>query len=203
MPAQHADPDRAQTLTLQAEDLIEGVLARVPEGGWDAPSAVAPWTIRDVAGHVTWGRRLMTHTVTGRPFDDRSGAPGQPHPGAVLGVDPLGAWSAARAEYDAAATTEGLGRPAPPFVLAHDPTATAADFTMNLVGDLIVHAWDIGHALGVSVDAPAELVAAARGWSPDPIRAPGMFGAEQPAPAGADPLTAYAAFLGRRVAPPR
>ena len=79
MPAQHADPDRAQTLTLQAEDLIEGVLARVPEGGWDAPSAVAPWTIRDVAGHVTWGRRLMTHTVTGRPFDDRSGAPGQPH----------------------------------------------------------------------------------------------------------------------------
>lgn len=186
-------------LTRRAEDAVQRVLDRVPADAWDAPSACAAWSVRDVAGHLCWGRVLVTRTALGEAFTDRSGAPGSEHPGAFAGDDPASTFAGLRAETDRVYTPENLARPAPPVILARNPNATLGDFSMNMVRDMIVHAWDIAHPLGLDHEIGDDLVAAARDGLGEPLRSPVMFGPEASAPADADQLTAFAAFLGRSV----
>jgi uncharacterized protein (TIGR03083 family) len=66
----------------RSQEAFDAVLAAVPDDNWDAPSACARWTVRDVAGHVIWGQEQMRHWATGQEYTCTSGAPGAPHPGA-------------------------------------------------------------------------------------------------------------------------
>ena len=47
----------------RAQDCFDAVIAAVPADKWDAPSACAGWTVRDVAGHVIWGQEQMRKSV--------------------------------------------------------------------------------------------------------------------------------------------
>jgi hypothetical protein len=67
-----------------------------------------------------------------------------------------------------------------------------------LVTDLLAHAWDIGHALGLDIRLDADLIPGSFAWARDNIlRVPGFFGPELTPPPDADEQTRWLAYLGR------
>lgn len=181
-----------------AEELMANLLATVPADGWERPTTCVGWTVRDLAGHVTWGRDLLRHRARGEEIADRAGAPGAERPGDYLDGDPVAAYRAAWQACDAALTDEALAGPAPDFVRRVAPEATLGSFLDNMTSDLLAHAWDISDALGRPLEVPAELLevadAATAGGVP---RRPGFFAPEESPRPDAGPIDRYAAYLGR------
>jgi uncharacterized protein (TIGR03086 family) len=178
-----------------AQDGFDAVLAAVPADRWEAPSACAEWTVRDVAGHVIWAQWQMRSWATGESDPPAAGAPGSPHPAPVAGDDPLAAWRAARAEAVAVLTGEALGRTVSITGIGQVPLIAVVPL---LVTDTVAHTWDIGHALGMAVEVDPRLVAVAFDWARSyAVRRPGFFGPELDPPDGADEQTRLLAYLGR------
>lgn len=178
----------------RAQDLFDAVLDLVPSSGWDRPSACSEWTVRDVAGHVIWGQEQLRAWATGQDYDRPEGGPGAPHPGQLAGVDVVATWKAARAAADEAIIDENLTRA---VTLVIGPRPVSVVFTL-LVTDLLVHSWDIAHALGLDLRVDPDLIAGSLAWAHDHvIRAPGFFGPELAPPAGTGEQTRWLAYLGR------
>lgn len=179
----------------RAQDGFDAVLAAVRPDQWDAPSACAEWTVRDVAGHVIWGQRQMRAWATGADYGDRRGAPGAPHPGELAGPDPVRVWRAARAESVATLTPDALARTTSITGLGEGPLARIVTL---LIMDTVAHTWDIAHGIGRDVRLDPELVTVAFEWArTNVVRRPGFFGPELASPAGSDEQTRMLAFLGR------
>jgi uncharacterized protein (TIGR03086 family) len=179
----------------RAQDCFDEVVAAVAPRQWDAPSVCPEWTVRDVVGHVIWGQEQLRHWATGQDYPVGTGAPGAPHPGEMAGSDPTATWRAARERSVATLTDEGLDRLISLPGLGEIPVAA---MVVAFVTDHIAHAWDIGHALGITVPLDSELVAGSFTWARQRIlRAPGFFGPELTPPADADERTRWLAFLGR------
>jgi uncharacterized protein (TIGR03086 family) len=178
-------------LYTHAQDEFDKVLAAVPASGWAKASMCREWTVRDVAGHVIWGQRQLHAWATGDPDPARDGAPGMPHPAVMAGDDPLATWREVRTvptgkQLSRTVTLTGMGE------------VPVAGLLSLLVTDLTAHTWDIGHALGLRVDLPPDLVAASFDWARDHVvRRPGFFGPEVTPAADADAQTRMLAFLGR------
>lgn len=179
----------------RAQDAFDAVLAAVPAGRWDAPSACALWTLRDVAGHLVWGQEQLRHWATGQPYLNRAGAPGASAPAALAGDDPVATWRAARARCGEALVGEALDGTVILPGLGVQPIIAVVDLSVT---DHLAHAWDIAHALGVDLRLDLDLVAHSSAWARNHmVRVPGFFGPEQAVPAGADEQTRWLAFLGR------
>jgi uncharacterized protein (TIGR03086 family) len=179
----------------QAQDGFDAVVAAVGHDQWDSPSACAEWSVRDVAGHVIWGQRQLRAWATGEDYAERAGAPGAPHPAVLAAGDPVPAWRKAREEATATLTEENLGRLTSIPGMGEVPLAALVTL---LTTDLVAHAWDIGHALGMDVRLDPVLVSVASDWSRSHAnRRPGFFGPERTPPAEADEQTRMLAFLGR------
>jgi uncharacterized protein (TIGR03086 family) len=179
----------------RAQDEFDAVLAGVPPGAWDRPSACSAWTVRDVAGHVVWGQRQLRCWATGRDYTGPAGGPGAPHPGELVGVDPLGAWRAARAEAARTLTDEALARTITLPVMGAQPLSAIVTL---LVTDHLAHAWDIAHALALPLRLPLDLVAGSLAWAREHVvRVSGLFGPELAPPANADEQSRWLAYLGR------
>jgi uncharacterized protein (TIGR03086 family) len=171
---------------------FDAAVAAVPVDGWDAPSACADWSRRDVLGHVVWGQDLLRLLLTGAPLPNRDGAPGAPRPGTLVPSDPVGTWRAARAASAAVLTPEAAARTVD-FPPGSD--LRIDDLLHLLFVDFLAHAWDIDR--GVRLDP--ELVEAAHTWSREAAgqRVPGGIGPELEPPAGADGQARFLAHLGR------
>jgi uncharacterized protein (TIGR03086 family) len=179
----------------RAQDGFDAVLAKVGSDQWDASSACAEWTVRDVAGHVIWGQHQMRAWATGEEYAQRAGSPGSSRPREMTGEDPLATWRAARAESVATLTEEALARTTTITGIGDVPLAAVVTL---LITDHVAHTWDIGHGLGMDVRLDPELVAVAFDWGRvNVVRRPGFFGPELTPPAGADEQTRMLAFLGR------
>ena len=179
----------------RAQAGFDAVLAAVPAESWDAPSACAPWTLRDVAGHVIWGQEQMRCWATGQPYGVTAGAPGAPHPGALAGGDPVTTWRAARAASVECLTEEALGRTVSLPGLGERPLSAIVAL---LITDHLAHTWDIGHAIGLDMRVDPELVPVSFAWARDNVvRVPGLFGPELAPPPDADEQTRWLAYLGR------
>jgi uncharacterized protein (TIGR03086 family) len=179
----------------RAQDRFDEVLASVPPDRWDARSGCAQWTVRDIAGHVIWGQEQLRHWATGQEYTNTAGAPGAPRPAQMAGADPVATWRAARAAASKTLTEEALGRPVSLPPVGQVPVAAVVTL---LVTDHLVHAWDIGHALGKDVRTDPDLIAESFAWARASIvRAPGFFGPELTPPPGADEQTRWLAYLGR------
>jgi uncharacterized protein (TIGR03086 family) len=178
-------------LYTQAQDEFDKVLAAVPASGWSRPSMCRDWTIRDVAGHAIWGQLQLHAWATGDPDPARDGAPGMPQPAVMAGDDPLTTWRESRTvpagtQLSRTVTLTGMGE------------VPVAALVSLLVTDLTTHTWDIGHALGLPVALPPELVTASFDWAREHmVRRPGYFGPEVSVPQDADTQTRMLAFLGR------
>jgi len=180
---------------VRAQDGFDRVVAALPADRWDGPSACADWTARDVLGHVVWGQELVRHLATGRPFTSDEGAPGAPHPGTLIGGDPLGTWRAARAASLPTLTPDALARIVTLRAFGEVPLEA---FVTALVTDFLAHTWDIGAPAGLDVRLDPELVPACFAWSRTfDMRVPGGIGPELTPPEGADEQTRFLAYLGR------
>jgi uncharacterized protein (TIGR03086 family) len=183
----------------RAQDGLDAMLAAVPADRWEAPSPCAGWTVRDVAGHLIWGQDQLRCWATGDAYDE-PGGPGSPHPGELAGNDPLATWRDARAACDAVLTDDALDRIISLRGLGDRPMSAMVTIVFN---DTLIHTWDIGHAVGLDVHLPADLVAASHAWARDSIvRVPGFFGPEVAPPPDADEQTRWLAFLGRAAGDP-
>jgi uncharacterized protein (TIGR03086 family) len=179
----------------RAQDCLDAVLAAVPRDRWEARSACPEWTVRDVAGHVIWGQEQLRHWATGQDYTVDTGAPGASHPAEMAGDDPVATWRAAREQSVAALTDDALRSMMSLPGLGEIPVET---MVVTFMTDQLAHAWDIGHALGITVPLDPELVAGSFAWARQRIlRAPGYFGPELTPPADADEQTRWLAFLGR------
>jgi uncharacterized protein (TIGR03086 family) len=178
----------------RALDGFSAVVARVPAGRWEAQSPCEDWKAIEVVGHVVGVQHYVRSVVTGAAMPAS-----RPSPRESAGVDPAGAFVAAKAEVVAAlAAPENLARVvATPF-----GQMPAGQFVGVLVLDALTHTWDLARATGLSVTLDPELVSIcfARVRPMDEmLRRPGTFGAKREAPEGADEGTRLMAFLGRDV----
>jgi uncharacterized protein (TIGR03086 family) len=183
---------------VRAQEGFDRVVAALPAGRWDGPSACTEWTARDVLGHVVWGQDLVRHLAAGQEFTSVVGAPGAPNPGQLIGADPLGTWRAARAASLRTLTPDALART---VTLRAFGVVPLEMFVTALVTDFLAHTWDIAFPAGIDVRLDPDLVPGCFAWSRQAeIRGPGGIGPEVTPPPGADEQTRFLAFLGRPAA---
>lgn len=162
----------------------------VPVDAWERPAPCEGWAARDVVRHlVDWFPDFLRDgTGIGLPA------------GPSVDVDPVGAWTAmsdaVQALLDAPdASTRRLSHP----MVGEHPLDQAIG--MFLLGDVLVHTWDLARATGLDETLdPAEAAVLLAGMEPmdEALRSSGHFGARVDVPPDADAQTRLIAFTGRR-----
>ena len=155
------------------------------------------WTVRDVINHVTGGATMFAECVeSGSVPDDRLG---QLMGGDNLGDDYKTAFHTASDRARAAFGGEGALEKMVKLPFGEMPAGVALNIA---VMDVMTHTVDIARATGQKIDDD-ELLATAltvgRQLITDDFRTPGVFDAEQPAPADASAEDKLLAFAGRKV----
>lgn len=175
-------------------DVFGSVVERVEPGDWACPSPCAGWTALDVLGHLGSATQMGISLLRG----EQPTMPDAARPGELVAGEPAAYWQrladAARAELDGADLELEMDTPI--------GRRTVADRLAFPAIDLYVHAWDIGRAVGIDVEIPAEVAAFAHAYIdplPDElVRGPkGAFGPEVGAPPGASVTDAFVAWTGR------
>ena len=167
---------------------FDEVARSAPVGGWDRETPCPPWVARDIVRHlVEWipdviGRSGHTITVS-----------------ADVDVDPLSAWRDLASELqrllDDPAIAHRTFDAGPPGELS-----IANAIRMLVVGDVLVHTWDLAEAFGRSVQLDDALVAeqlAGLAQFSDALVASGHFAAAVAVPDGASPHVRMLALTGR------
>jgi uncharacterized protein (TIGR03086 family) len=163
----------------------------VPAGAWDNPAPCEGWVARDVVRHmVEWVPGFLSSTL------------GIELPaGPSVDEDPAGAWHA---------LADGIQG------ILDDPAVATRTFThehigeqtveqaidMIVVGDVLIHTWDLARATGQDETLDAEQVhqmASGMEAFEDAIRNSGQFGPRVEVAADADEQTRLLAFMGRKV----
>ena len=168
------------------------VVLHTPDDAWSNPSPCEGWDARDVVRHNVDMAAFILGLI------ERSFPAGT----STVDEDPVDAWLAARDtvqgaldDLDVATQIHAHHRH-----LGQGPWNRAVD--MVLTSDLVIHAWDLGHAVGIDVaidpDEVHRFLAETDGWDDAVMRTPEVFGPALDPPPGADEQTRLLAFLGRR-----
>lgn len=166
------------------------VAEQLPHEEWDAPAPCEGWTGRDIVGHlVEWVPGFLT----------AAGGPALPE-GPEVAQDPVGAWrsmsDAVQALLDdPAACEQPIEHPRAGRHRLDDAIA------MFLLGDVLIHTWDLARTGGIDVALDAtEVSSLLAGFQAmgDMLHASGQFGAAVAIPDDADPQTRLIAFSGRQ-----
>jgi uncharacterized protein (TIGR03086 family) len=162
----------------------------VPADEWDNPAPCEGWVARDVVRHmVDWMPALL-----------ESGADVQLPSGPSVDDDPVAAWTT---------LSDGIQ------ALLDDPETASKPFShpqagdhqlddaigMFIVGDVLVHTWDLARATGLDETLdPEEVAAQYEGMEPmdEVLRASGHYGPRVAVPDDADMQTKLIAFTGRQ-----
>jgi uncharacterized protein (TIGR03086 family) len=159
----------------------------MPDGGWSRPAPCDGWTARDVVDHlVEWVPDVIGRADIEFPtVDDRS--------------DAVAAWTAldttlqaALDDPDVAARRFDAGPPG-------ELTVEGA-IGMLVVGDLLIHTWDLARAGGLDERLPNDIVSEMLiGMEPldEMLRSSGHYGPRVDVAADADDQTKLIAFTGR------
>ncbi|MET7273643.1 TIGR03086 family metal-binding protein [Streptomyces flaveolus] len=179
----------------EAQDAIRVVVARVPEGGWRAPTPCEQWDVTQVLQHAVADQVAYVSKLTGGPgpsYDPFS-------PTGELEGDPVELLEEVlRSSADAFGAVDpddpAVPVPLPPFQLPAEVAAGAAAL------DLAVHAWDIAVATGQPSPLTPSLARSLRPVADalvEPLRG-FAFGAATEPEAGAGDVDALLNHLGRR-----
>ncbi|QXC62235.1 TIGR03086 family protein [Aquihabitans sp. G128] len=170
-------------------DPFDAIVHAVPDGAWDRPAPCAGWVARDVVLHLAeWVPAFF------------AAADGPTLPAAPPGADPIEAWTALDAAIRAAledptVASASISHP-------HAGTHTFAEAIDTFVReDVMLHTWDLAHAVGEEVTLDPELVhESLLKLEPmdEVLRASGHFGPKVEVPDDADEQTRLLAFVGRR-----
>ncbi len=162
------------------------VVDTVPDDAWDRPSPCEGWTAQEVLGHVVESEHGFLARFELAPSLD--------------GLDPLARWTAVRDAMQAGLDDEQTA------TIEYDgmfgPTNFADTVDAFMCADLVIHAWDVARAAGLSdleempADEVERLDANLRGMG-DALRGPGAFGPEVPVSDEAPAQDRLLGFLGR------
>lgn len=149
--------------TLHARTVAE-FTARVEAVGdaqWEDPTPCTEWSVRALVNHVVGEDRWTPPLVAGRTIAEV----GDSLDGDLLGDDPI---AAARAAGDAAAASVASGVAAGATVHLSYGDEDVVEYAMQLAADHLVHAWDLGRALGAEPELDPGTVVAVRDWFEGP-----------------------------------
>ncbi len=121
----------------QVADRWTEVHAQIGDDQWDNQTPCSDWTVRELVDHLQWHGTALS----------------------MLGADigPGDGWADIRAALDAVlADTSNLEGAVPQFGGMPKP-----DLAGFLIGDRLIHTWDLARAIGVDDTLPADPVAAA------------------------------------------
>lgn len=178
----------------EALELFIDAVDQIPAHGWDQPSNLEDWSMRDLVGHATGSAAKIVALVEGGEIWDGPSRPADwitDDPGARLRE------LAARLRETVPDADLDAQRHSPQGQV---PLRRALAFP---VADLALHSWDVHRSLGRRAELPEALLALSRrlveSAPQDMLRRPGGFGPAQPAPDDATPTVRLMAFLGRSV----
>ncbi|MFI7587316.1 TIGR03086 family metal-binding protein [Spongisporangium articulatum] len=190
----------AADLLLAAMDLFGATLGQVEtDADWWRPTPCADWDVRELVNHVVVENLWVPPLFEGRAIEEV----GDALDGDQLGDDARAAWSAASAAARVAIGAPGAMERTVQLSFGRTP---AHEYAMQLFADHLVHAWDLGAALGHPPELPADLVAACAAWFEDEERGYREAGVIGPRPQlpdavegveGADGTTTLLAMFGR------
>ena len=160
----------------------------VPADAWDNPSPCEGWVARDIVAHlVEWMPGFFSRWGVEFP------------PGPSVRADPPGAWTGLNDAIQAALDDpEIAGREADSPMGRRSLQDVVG---MIVVGDVLIHTWDLSRATGQDETLDPGEVAMMSGMmqmSDEMLRSGGQFGPRVAVPADADPQTQLIAFSGRR-----
>jgi uncharacterized protein (TIGR03086 family) len=164
---------------------------------WPLGTPDAQWTVADLAGHLVDEHRWAGPLLDGLDMDaarvvvDRWGPPGRDGATLVPGWDQAAAMSAAAFRAGGALTGS---------VAITRGSVPAVEYLEEMVLDLVVHAWDLGTAIGYREPLPAAAVAAIYPLAQAIVdRTPaGLFDPPVEAGAGASAVDKLVALTGRQ-----
>lgn len=185
--------------TLDARELYRRASAefgaRVHRAGdrWAAPTPCAGWDVRALVRHLVEEERWAPPLLAGATIAEV----GDRFAGDLLGADPAAAVDrAAPAAVAAVESEDALTR----TVHLSFGDVPGREYVMQLAADHLVHAWDLGQALGEEPVLDPEAVDAVRAWF-EPVaplyRSAGAVGPPVAVPAGAGPQDELLAMFGR------
>jgi uncharacterized protein (TIGR03086 family) len=161
----------------------------VPEGAWENPAPCDGWTARDVVDHlVTWVPGFLASSA-GIAIE----------PGPPVAFDPSGAWISLADQLQAllddpeVASREIDGGP-----IGKQTVESAIG--MIVVGDVLLHTWDLARATGLDESLDADIVTEMLiGMQPmdEMLRSSGHYGPKVEVADDADDQTKLIAFTGR------
>ena len=162
----------------------------VPDDAWDRPAPCEGWVARDVVDHlVEWVPAFFV----------AAGGPTLPA-GPSVDDDPAGAW---RTMSDGIQSL--LDDPEASAVVIEHPRAGTHRFDdavgMFVLGDVVVHTWDLARATGLDETLDADIVHDMLvGMEPldEMLRTSGHYGPKVAVGADADEHTRLIAFTGRQ-----
>lgn len=160
---------------------------------WQNGTPCADWDVRDLVGHLVSEQLWVTPLLTGQTVEQV----GDRFEGDNLGGDPVGAWDrASEAAREAFAAPGALDRD----VHLSYGLRPAREYQMEMLCDLVVHAWDLGRGIGFTEPLDSELVHLVIGHTAPHLpmlAASGLFDPPVPVPEDADPQSRMAAMYGR------
>jgi uncharacterized protein (TIGR03086 family) len=174
---------------------VEEFATRVHRIGerWTAPTPCAGWDVRMLVHHVVEEQRWAPPLFSGATIAEV----GDRFAGDLLGADPVAAFDdASRAALAAAEAPGTLER----TVHLSFGDVDAAEYARQLAADHLVHAWDLGVALGEDPTLDAGAVATVRAWFESVehlYRDGGLVGPRVPQPDTATPQQHLIAMFGR------
>lgn len=183
----------AAELYQRTADTFAGQVARIA-GRWSAPTPCAGWDVRALVHHIVEEDLWTPPLYAGRTVDQV----GDAIAGDLLGDDPLCACTAAARDAAAAVAATGAMERTVHLSFGDVP---GAEYAMQLAADHLVHAWDLGHALGADPHLDPEAVVAVRDWfegTEAAYRQAGMIGPRVTVPGDAGPLLELLAMFGRQ-----
>jgi uncharacterized protein (TIGR03086 family) len=170
---------------------FSATIAAVPADGWERPAPCEGWVARDVVRHlVEWVPALL-----------QTGAGVDVGPLPSVDDDPAAAWAALDSALQSLLADPAVGE----REFVHPQAGTHSlegAIAMFVLGDVLVHTWDLATATGQSVVLDRDEVHRMRvGIEPitDMLSQSGHYGVPTPVPADADEQTRLIALTGRRV----
>jgi uncharacterized protein (TIGR03086 family) len=162
-------------------------------GRWAAPTPCADWDVRMLVRHLVEEERWAPPLLGGATIAEV----GDRFAGDLLGADPVAAVDdAAPRAVGAVGPDDALTR----TVHLSFGDVPGREYVMQIAADHLVHAWDLGQALGDDAELDADAVATVREWfAPvEPLyRQAGVIGPRAALPGSASPQDELLAMFGR------
>ena len=160
---------------------------------WSRPTPCTDWDVRALVNHVVGEDRWTKPLVEGKTIAEV----GDAFDGDLLGADPR---ASAMAAADEALTAVAKRLPAGGTVHLSYGEEDIAEYINQLVGDHLIHGWDLAVATGQNRDLDSELVGEVAAWfrnREEIMRSAGAIAARPESATGGNPQADLLIGFGR------